>query len=142
VEILRRLKREIVRRGTYRNWSSAVISPGELARAGFFYFNDGDRVQCAFCLGIIERWAPRDNAMSEHRRLFGNCPFICGLPVGNIPIDPITGREVIPPESPLNLTGGIDATGRAPAPQVRPTAEPEKGQFKIGLIVARYRDSY
>jgi hypothetical protein len=61
------------------------VRPQALAQAGFFYFNQGDRVQCVFCLNIAERWIPTDVPMSEHRRLFPRCPFVLGLPVGNIP---------------------------------------------------------
>jgi hypothetical protein len=62
------------------------MSSQELAKAGFFYFNDLDRVQCIFCLGIVQAWQPRDDAMGEHRRLFPTCAFVMGLPCGNIPV--------------------------------------------------------
>lgn len=32
-----------------------LISPSELAKAGFFYLHD-DAVQCAFCRGVIGQW--------------------------------------------------------------------------------------
>ena len=34
-----------------------VISPSDLAKAGFFYLRD-DAVQCTFCRGIIKDWNP------------------------------------------------------------------------------------
>lgn len=93
IEVLRKLKREIVRFRTFQTWRSQAVQPNALARAGFFYFNDGDKVQCAFCLGIVEQWVSSDDPQSEHRRHFPRCPFVLGLPVGNISIDPISGRE-------------------------------------------------
>jgi hypothetical protein len=87
-ELICRLKREDVRLGTFKNWTCTEISAEELARAGFFYFNQEDQVQCIFCFGIIKYWQPFEYAMSEHRRLFARCPFVIGLPVGNIPIQP------------------------------------------------------
>lgn len=84
--LLRRLKSESIRLSTFRNWQSPTMTPGELAKAGFFYFNDLDRVQCTFCLGIVQAWQAMDNALGEHRRLFPTCAFVMGLPCGNIPI--------------------------------------------------------
>lgn len=85
-EVLRKLKREAVRLRTFATWTSTLVTPEALARAGFFYFNQGDEVQCAFCLGVLRRWEPMDEPMSEHRRNFPRCCFVIGLPVGNIPI--------------------------------------------------------
>ncbi len=31
-------------------------------------------------------WEEGDNPSTEHRRHFPRCPFVCNLPVGNIPI--------------------------------------------------------
>jgi len=122
VEILRKLKREVVRFRTYQNWSSTAIQPNLLAKAGFFYFNDRDKVQCAFCLGIIGQWEPTDDPFVEHRRHFPRCPFVLGLPVGNVPIDTVTGRErSIQPQ----INGGFDVAGIRP--EVRVNAEPERG---------------
>jgi len=122
VEILRKLKREVVRFRTFQNWSSTAIQPNLLAKAGFFYFNDRDKVQCAFCLGIIGQWEPTDDPFVEHRRHFPRCPFVLGLPVGNVPIDTVTGRErSIQPQ----INGGFDVTGIRP--EVRVNAEPDRG---------------
>jgi hypothetical protein len=54
-----------------------------MAMAGFFYYNKGDCVQCAFCLGILKQWERGDNPWAEHKRHFPRCPFILNLPVGN-----------------------------------------------------------
>ncbi|XP_021501539.1 baculoviral IAP repeat-containing protein 3 isoform X3 [Meriones unguiculatus] len=61
---------------TYRTWPLSFLSPAELARAGFYYIGPGDRVACFACGGKLSNWEPKDDAMSEHRRHFPNCPFL------------------------------------------------------------------
>ncbi|XP_036282080.1 baculoviral IAP repeat-containing protein 2 isoform X2 [Pipistrellus kuhlii] len=61
---------------TYHPWPLTFLSPSELARAGFYYIGPGDRVACFACGGKLSNWEPKDDAMSEHRRHFPNCPFL------------------------------------------------------------------
>ncbi|CAO2636192.1 Baculoviral IAP repeat-containing protein 2 [Lemmus lemmus] len=61
---------------TYSVWPLSFLSPAELARAGFYYIGPGDRVACFACGGKLSNWEPKDDAMSEHRRHFPNCPFL------------------------------------------------------------------
>ncbi|KAI5266455.1 baculoviral IAP repeat-containing protein 2 [Manis pentadactyla] len=61
---------------TYHMWPLTFLSPLELARAGFYYLGPGDRVACFACGGTLSNWEPKDDAMSEHRRHFPNCPFL------------------------------------------------------------------
>ncbi|XP_019568240.2 baculoviral IAP repeat-containing protein 2 isoform X2 [Rhinolophus sinicus] len=61
---------------TYHEWPLSFLSPSELARAGFYYIGPGDRVACFACGGTLSNWEPKDDAMSEHRRHFPNCPFL------------------------------------------------------------------
>jgi len=44
------------------------------------------QVQCAFCKGVAGEWEEGDVPVTEHKKHFPRCPFICNLPVGNIPI--------------------------------------------------------
>ena len=68
---------EMDRLGTFKHWpKSHIVSPLTLARAGLYYINRADYVQCAYCLGSIFNWMLGDNAMEEHRRLYPNCRFI------------------------------------------------------------------
>lgn len=85
-------------------WPLSFISPQELANAGFYYLLNSDRVQCAFCQGVICGWEPNDRPMEEHARHFATCPFLMEEDVGNIPIgeDPIRGRR---------RTKGFDVAG-------------------------------
>ncbi|KAM5224158.1 baculoviral IAP repeat-containing protein 2 isoform 1-T2 [Hipposideros larvatus] len=61
---------------TYHMWPLSFLSPSELARAGFYYIGPGDRVACFACGGTLSNWEPKDDAVSEHRRHFPNCPFL------------------------------------------------------------------
>lgn len=99
------LKNESFRVRTFQNWPSIVVKPHTLARAGFFYFQDSDKVQCAFCFGILHKWQEGDNPFDEHRHHFYCCPFITGEPVGNIPI-PIL----------IHIDGVTDVENRLPEP--------------------------
>lgn len=36
----------------------------------------------------IGRWEVGDDAITDHQRWSNNCPFICGVNVGNVPLDP------------------------------------------------------
>jgi E3 ubiquitin-protein ligase XIAP/baculoviral IAP repeat-containing protein 7/8 len=57
-----------------------------LAKAGFFYFNKEEEVQCAFCLGIVKEWQSTDDPFLVHQSKFPLCPFISGLSCGNVPL--------------------------------------------------------
>lgn len=151
--ILERLKSENIRYKTfYPNFSSHnnFLAPRALAKAGFFYFNDGDKVQCAFCLGIIGNWETGDEPESEHRRHMPKCLFMLGLPVGNIASDPLSmslGTST-PPTSPVRrlsvggnepttlarpfFGGGEDVTGLGRT-EIRPNAVPERGNKYLDL---------
>lgn len=87
-----------------RRWPVDFIDARELARAGFFYLQNSDRVQCPFCLGIVSSWEPGDRPLQEHQRHYRRCRFICGYEVGNIPI----GRDPIRDD---HLVGGRDECG-------------------------------
>lgn len=62
---------------TFENcWPLSWLRPHDLASAGFFYFNIGDQVKCAFCGGIIGQWEVNDLPLDEHRKFFPDCPVI------------------------------------------------------------------
>jgi baculoviral IAP repeat-containing protein 2/3 len=62
---------------TFENrWPLNWLAPLQLAQAGFFYFNIGDQVKCAFCGGIIGQWEINDLPLEEHRKFFPDCPVI------------------------------------------------------------------
>lgn len=61
---------------TYSNWPLTSPTPQDLARAGFYYFDIGDQVKCAFCGGIIGQWEANDSPQQEHQKFFPNCPIV------------------------------------------------------------------
>jgi len=74
-----RLKNEEARLMTFYDWperAARIVEPRDLARAGFFYTGQIDRVQCAFCRGCLHSWVQGDRADDEHRRHFPNCPSV------------------------------------------------------------------
>ena len=82
------------RADTFRYWpNTSAVRPAELARAGFYYLGTEDRVQCAFCKGVLRNWDPVDHAYDEHKKHFPQCPVIRDASTsGNIPItDHLTG---------------------------------------------------
>ncbi|NXW81604.1 XIAP ligase, partial [Alopecoenas beccarii] len=52
------------------------VSARALARAGFVYAGEGDKVKCFSCHLTVEGWAPGDSAVERHRELSPNCEFI------------------------------------------------------------------
>ncbi|KAJ8314750.1 hypothetical protein KUTeg_006900 [Tegillarca granosa] len=81
------LKYERNRLETFKNWPvSSPIPPKDLAQSGFYYTGNEDRVQCAFCRGILKGWDPGDDPQKEHEKRFEKCGFILGLNVGNVPL--------------------------------------------------------
>ena len=82
------LRRESVRLSTFHDWPpKAHAQPAELARYGFFFTGLDDRVQCAFCRGVLRHWVPGDKPRKEHRMHFPECPFVRRLDVGNVSVE-------------------------------------------------------
>lgn len=80
---------EIYRLESFKNWPcQSKVRKEDLARNGFYYLGDGDRVQCVFCNVILSCWEKGDNVIAEHRRHSKNCPFVLGKRTTNIPYSP------------------------------------------------------
>ncbi|CAG7721366.1 unnamed protein product [Allacma fusca] len=82
-------------------WNVKHVSPSELAKAGLFSMRSSDKVQCAFCKGVIGEWEEGDVPMKEHKRHYPRCPFVNKLPVGNIP--PAESKSEAPNPSAASL---------------------------------------
>ena len=80
------LKFEANRVCTFIDWIIPEISPFLLARSGFYFTRENDRVQCVFCNGVIENWKLKKDPNDEHKRLYAQCPYLNGAAVGNVPI--------------------------------------------------------
>ncbi|KFU90945.1 Inhibitor of apoptosis protein [Chaetura pelagica] len=70
---------EDARLRTFHSWPLTFLSPTDLAKAGLYYLGTADKVACFACGGQLSDWEPKDNAISEHRRHFPNCPFVENL---------------------------------------------------------------
>uniref|UniRef100_A0A8C9R4W8 RING-type E3 ubiquitin transferase n=1 Tax=Scleropages formosus TaxID=113540 RepID=A0A8C9R4W8_SCLFO len=80
--------REQERLDTFQNWTLTTVTPADLAKAGFYYLGQGDRVACFSCGGQLSNWEPGDRAVSEHQRHYPNCRFVRGDRTENVPITP------------------------------------------------------
>ena len=56
--------------------SNAPVTVQDLAKAGFYYLGNGDRVRCYYCSGVLYGWADGDTAIGEHRKHFPQCEFV------------------------------------------------------------------
>ncbi|XP_069937983.1 death-associated inhibitor of apoptosis 1-like [Cherax quadricarinatus] len=80
------LQFEKERLDTFIDWPIKWLNPSDLARDGFYYLRKDDHCACVFCRGIVGVWEEGDTPRREHEKHFPRCPFIRGMPVGNIPI--------------------------------------------------------
>lgn len=68
---------EEARLRTFTGWSGIRgATAREFAQAGFIYIGPPDRVQCAFCNGILRNWNDDDSPLEEHRKHFPQCSFV------------------------------------------------------------------
>ena len=82
---------EIYRLESFKHWPcQSIVGKEDLARNGFYYLGEGDRVQCVFCNVVLSSWEKGDNVITEHRRHSKNCPFVLGKKTTNIPYSPST----------------------------------------------------
>jgi baculoviral IAP repeat-containing protein 7/8 len=63
---------------SFEGWPRGdVISPSNLAEAGFYYTGESDRVVCVCCNLSLSNWEMGDDAWSEHQRhLTSDCEFL------------------------------------------------------------------
>ncbi|XP_053308718.1 baculoviral IAP repeat-containing protein 7 [Spea bombifrons] len=65
------------RLATYRDWPpNAGVTPDQLARAGFFYTGNRDKVKCFHCDGGLWNWERGDDPWREHAKWFPRCEFL------------------------------------------------------------------
>ncbi|CAK8672492.1 unnamed protein product [Clavelina lepadiformis] len=94
------LRKEADRMRSFSNSAleTRTVYPSDLARSGFFYLGNLDRVQCFSCGGVLRNWNYGDNVHAEHRRHFPNCRMVQGTEGRNISIPP--GDRLAPPDRP------------------------------------------
>jgi len=96
------MRYEAARLATFKGWTCTFQTPESMASAALFFSGRKDFVFCPYCAGCLGHWEPGDDPMSEHKRIFGWCPFVNGIPVGNIPIN--KGEDVCGIGRPTRLT--------------------------------------
>jgi hypothetical protein len=69
------------------DFESKFVTPESLAKAGFFFMLQGDRVMCAFCKMTFWGWHEGSHPVRDHFELNPRCRFLNGCDVGNEPID-------------------------------------------------------
>uniref|UniRef100_H2Z946 Uncharacterized protein n=1 Tax=Ciona savignyi TaxID=51511 RepID=H2Z946_CIOSA len=69
------LKKESDRMKTFDVWpaQNRTVSSVHLARYGFFYLGNLDRVQCFSCGGVLRNWNYGDNVNKVHQNHFPHC---------------------------------------------------------------------
>ncbi|NXO60442.1 BIRC1 protein, partial [Aramus guarauna] len=68
---------EGVRLDSFKTWpAEAHVEATALAKAGFFYTGEGDRVQCFNCAGCLKDWEEGEDPVKEHAKWFPDCQFI------------------------------------------------------------------
>nr|CAB3225573.1 ZF(RING)-14 zinc finger protein [Phallusia mammillata] len=80
------LRKESERIRTFEHWpnETPTVSSNDLARSGFFYLGNLDRVQCFSCAGVLRNWNYGDNVQAEHRRHFPHCRLVQGAEERNV----------------------------------------------------------
>ncbi|NXI89963.1 BIRC1 protein, partial [Psophia crepitans] len=62
---------EGVRLDSFKTWpAEAHVEATALAKAGFFYTGEGDRVQCFNCAGCLQNWEEGEDPMKKHAKWF------------------------------------------------------------------------
>uniref|UniRef100_A0A8C9XAR4 Baculoviral IAP repeat containing 2 n=1 Tax=Sander lucioperca TaxID=283035 RepID=A0A8C9XAR4_SANLU len=72
------MRREQDCQDSFHPWTLSIITPDELAKAGFYFLGQGDRVACFSCGGQLSNWEPGDRALCEHQKHYPNCRFVRG----------------------------------------------------------------
>nr|AIZ98905.1 inhibitor of apoptosis proteins 1 [Azumapecten farreri] len=73
IERYRHLRDTDTRTRTYKGWLKSDKLKSELILDGFFYLGEKDRVQCAYCGGVLHGFEEDDNVHIEHYRHFPRC---------------------------------------------------------------------
>nr|ANS71023.1 inhibitor of apoptosis 3 [Lymantria dispar multiple nucleopolyhedrovirus] len=74
------MENEQRRLATFADWPQHhVLTPAELAYAGFYCVGRADYVRCAYCRIEIGNWSVGSDAMSDHKRYSPSCEFIRSL---------------------------------------------------------------
>ncbi|KFR06549.1 Baculoviral IAP repeat-containing protein 1, partial [Nipponia nippon] len=71
---------EGVRLDSFKTWpAEARVEATALAKAGFFYTGEGDKVQCFNCAGCLHKWEEGEDPREGHAKWFPDPPAISRL---------------------------------------------------------------
>ncbi|XP_069126107.1 baculoviral IAP repeat-containing protein 7-B-like isoform X1 [Argopecten irradians] len=73
IERYRHLRDEDTRTRSYKGWPKSEKLKKELIYDGFFYLGEKDRVQCAYCGGVLHSFDENDNVHIIHYKHFPTC---------------------------------------------------------------------
>uniref|UniRef100_A0A8C5DC72 Baculoviral IAP repeat-containing protein 2-like n=1 Tax=Gouania willdenowi TaxID=441366 RepID=A0A8C5DC72_GOUWI len=118
------MRREQDRLESFHTWTLSIITPTELAKAGFYYLGQGDRVACFSCGGQLNNWEPGDRAVSEHQRHYPNCRF---QPSGTTALSNVSNPSM--QQSEERLLTFVNWPSRIP---VRPDQLAKAGFYYVG----------
>lgn len=105
----------------------------QLARAGFYYAENGDEVVCFSCGASHSEWCREDSPIRTHRHISPNCPFLNGEDTRNVKISDITlEAQMASPTVPQILNRGISSSGAVYGSEN--TADPSHGDQKGGTL--------
>lgn len=77
------MRTEVARLESFEEWPKPIISPENLASAGFYYTHESDTVCCAFCSLRLSNWEEHDDPKEKHKTHTPSCSFVRSRFVGN-----------------------------------------------------------
>lgn len=76
------------------------VSAERLARAGFYFTGESDRVRCFSCQQTVENWSSADTPVNRHLQASPACKFLnCVHRTGNVGFAPLTNGSVYDEEA-------------------------------------------
>nr|XP_026693981.1 baculoviral IAP repeat-containing protein 2-like [Ciona intestinalis] len=112
----------------------------QIAKAGFYYLGDRDRVKCWYCNRGLQNWDPDDEPWTEHAKWFPICQFVLQQKgpdfvqrivsrYPNLPHSSIRDQPVPPTSFPVRNPRGVDHKNEAL------THEEQINQYMLSDIV-------
>lgn len=90
---------EDIRLTTYDDWQVPFINKNTLAKIGFYFLQDEDKVKCHFCKVIIKHWKNGDDPIEDHIKWSPSCRLMRRRSTDNVPIDADQLDQILPPRS-------------------------------------------
>jgi hypothetical protein len=64
------------RLNTFKNWPNSKRQKADLAKCGFYYLGETDKVRCFYCGVGLNDWICEDNVWLEHAINSNRCKFL------------------------------------------------------------------